>query len=409
MAIFKDHKVTVSDLLSFIPEALMSHLSHTTSVDYYTKVLHGKKMFYLLMYGILESDRLSQRTLEDIFNDSVFKMLFNLEQDEKVCRSSISERLGKIDPDYFRQIYEYVYSRFSECYSETEQLQYNLIRVDSTIISDTTGRMAQGLDNKSGKKAVKYSIAFDGMLPCASKVFTESAYCSEDVALPQVVRSHIKQESGHRNMYVLDRGLLSTRNLENFSNQKIAFIVRTKENRKYVELASMLSEQVETDLGELILTVDSKVYLYTGQLANSKSGKTHYKEVLVEEPFRLIVVKSKNETDSEFWFISNNFELSAKEICDYYKRRWDIEVFFRFIKQELHTSHLISLNQNGIQVMLYMTLIVAMLVLIYKRANTISYKTAKRRFKMEVRDLVIAMIVVQCGGDPTLFFKTQKE
>lgn len=47
-----------------------------------------------------------------------------------------------------------------------------------------------------------------------------------------------------------------------------------------------------------------------------------------------------------------------------------------------------------------MTLIVAMLVLIYKRVNSIGYKTAKRKFAMEIRDLAIAIIVVQCGGEP---------
>ena len=49
--------------------------------------------------------------------------------------------------------------------------------------------------------------------------------------------------------------------------------------------------------------------------------------------------------------------------------------------------------------MLYMTLIVAMLILIYKKANNIGYKTAKRRFKMELRNLAIAMIVVDCEGN----------
>jgi hypothetical protein len=53
-----------------------------------------------------------------------------------------------------------------------------------------------------------------------------------------------------------------------------------------------------------------------------------------------------------------------------------------------------------------MTLIAAMMVLIYKKANNLGYKTAKRRFTKEVRDLAIALIVVQCGGDPGLFFKT---
>ncbi|MDR1092013.1 MAG: hypothetical protein LBL79_13135 [Prevotella sp.] len=72
MAIFKNHKIGINELLGVIPEALLSHLSENTKVDYYSKVLHGKKLFYLLMYGISENDRLSQRTLEDTFNDPVF-------------------------------------------------------------------------------------------------------------------------------------------------------------------------------------------------------------------------------------------------------------------------------------------------------------------------------------------------
>lgn len=43
-----------------------------------------------------------------------------------------------------------------------------------------------------------------------------------------------------------------------------------------------------------------------------------------------------------------------------------------------------------------------MLVLIYKKLNGIGYKTAKQRSFMEVRNLSIAMIVVQCGGNPAL-------
>jgi hypothetical protein len=46
-----------------------------------------------------------------------------------------------------------------------------------------------------------------------------------------------------------------------------------------------------------------------------------------------------------------------------------------------------------------MTLIVAMLILIYKTANKIGYKTAKRRFKIEIRNLAIAMIIVKCNGN----------
>jgi len=404
MAKFKDHKVTVAQLLEVIPEALLSHLADTTKVDYCSKVLHGRKMFYLLMYGILENDRLSQRTLEDTFNDTIFKTLFHLDERESVRRSSISERLSRIDSDYFRQIYECIYGQFSECYSGAQRQKYNLIRVDSSMVSEASGRLLWGIDNKSGKKAVKYSIAFDGFLPCESILFTDPAYASEDNALPEVVLRHVKQQSSHCNVYVLDRGLQSTRTMHALDKESVTFVVRTKDNRKHVELESMKTDDV--DLGELTLIKDSKVFLYTGVPVNNKRGNVHYREQLVEQPFRLIVGQSKTDAEKQYWLITNNFKMSAGEVAQAYRRRWDIEVFFRFIKQELNVSHLVSLNKNGMQVMLYMTMIVAMLVLIYKHANNIGYKTAKRRFGMELRDLAIAMIVVQCGGNHALYFKT---
>ena len=83
MSVFKDHKISLKQVLEFIPEALLTHLSATTKVDYYSKVLHGKKMFYLLLFCIFDNEKLSQRTLEDTFNSSGFKALFGLGEEEK--------------------------------------------------------------------------------------------------------------------------------------------------------------------------------------------------------------------------------------------------------------------------------------------------------------------------------------
>lgn len=399
MSVFKDHKISVKELLGVIPEALLSKLSSTTNVDYYTKVLHGKKMFYLLLYGIIENEKLSQRTLEDTFNDSLFKTLFNLDKSESISRSSISERLSKIDSDYFAQIYQCIYSQFREAYPmSADNEKHQLVYVDSSMVSEAASKLLEGIDHKNGKKSVKYTITFDGLLPCDFKVFTESKYSSEDTALPEAIMGHVKQNINHKNIYVIDRGLQSTRTMKSFSGNDISFIARAKENRKYVELESLLDTNQNSDLGELTLIKDSKVYLYTGKAINNKKGNIHYKQELVETPLRLIVAKTKTEEHKVFWFISNQFDLSAREITQAYRKRWDIEVFFRFIKQELNISHLVSLNKNGIKVVLYMTLIVAMLIAIYKKANNIGYKTAKRRFKMELRNLAIAMIVVICNG-----------
>ncbi|MBV6881986.1 transposase [Chryseobacterium sp. FP211-J200] len=405
MSVFKDHKISLKQVLEFIPEALLSHLSASTKVDYYSKVLHGKKMFYLLLFCIFDNEKLSQRTLEDTFNSSGFKALFGLGEDEKVRRSSISERLSKIDSNYFKEIYEQMYARFSELYSNTEIEKYNLIRVDSTIVADTCSKLKEGIDQKSGKKLVKFSFSFDGILPSGVEVFTDQKYSSEENALPEAILKQVKKEEHHGNIYVIDRGLQSTRVMKDFDEKSVKFIIRSKENRKFEEAESFLDEKKSQKWNDWKVVKDKKVKLYTGKPIQNKRGNLHYREEKVETYFRLVVIKNE-KTNKEFWFLTNEFDLSAKEISDYYRKRWDIEVFFRFLKQELNLSHLVSVNQNGIEVMVYMTMIASMLLLIYKKANELSYKTSKRRIAMELRDMITAILIVFAGGDPAKVFKT---
>jgi IS4 transposase len=97
--------------------------------------------------------------------------------------------------------------------------------------------------------------------------------------------------------------------------------------------------------------------------------------------------------------------LTSKEIAQIYKQRWVLEAFFRFIKQELNASHFISVSKNGITVMLYMTLIASMLLHLYKKLNGLGYKTAKRRFRIELWETLVTIIVKECGGNPELINK----
>ncbi|WP_343663916.1 transposase [Chryseobacterium mucoviscidosis] len=243
MSVFKDHKISLKHILEFIPKALLSHLSATTKVDYYSKVLHGEKMFYLLLFCIFDNEKLSQRTLEDTFNSSGFKALFGLGEEERIRRSSISERLSKIDPHYFKEIYAHMYERFSELYERTEIEKYNLIRVDSTTVSQAASRLKEGMSNNSGKKLLKFSFSFDGILPSGVEVFNEQRYSSEDLALPEVILKQMKKEEHHGNIYVMDRGLQSAKTMMNFDENSVKFIVRLKENRKFEEKESFLTAQ----------------------------------------------------------------------------------------------------------------------------------------------------------------------
>ncbi|WP_326983200.1 transposase [Chryseobacterium sp. MYb264] len=252
---------------------------------------------------------------------------------------------------------------------------------------------------------MKFSFSFDGILPSAVEVFTGQKYSAEDNALAEAVLKQIKKEEHHHNIYTIDRGLQSTRTMKEFEEKCMKFIIRSKENRKFEEIESFLETENILKWNDWKVIKDSKVKLYTGKPIQNKRGNIHHREEKVETCFRLLVIKNE-KTNKEFWFLTNEFELSAREISDYYRKRWDIEVFFRFMKQELNLIHLISLNKNGIEVMVYMTMIASMLLLIYKKANSLGYKTAKRRITMELRDMITAILIVFAGGDPAKVFKT---
>ncbi|HLW41427.1 MAG TPA: transposase, partial [Flavobacterium sp.] len=122
------------------------------------------------------------------------------------------------------------------------------------------------------------------------------------------------------NIYVIDRGLQSTRAMKDFEEKSIKFIIRSKESRKFEEIESFLNEKKPQKWDDWEVVKDGKVKLYTGKPIQNKRGNLHYREEKAETHFRLVVIKNEKQS-KEFWFLTNEFELSAKEITDYYRKR----------------------------------------------------------------------------------------
>lgn len=414
MSLFKDHKVSIQKILELIPENLLGRLAKDTKVDYCAKVLYGERMFNLLLYGLLTTERTSQRTLEDLFESDLFKTLFSYGQGMMISRSSISTRLSTIDAEFFRLAYEQIYDEFSKHFAEQEQKKYKIIRVDSTMVAETCSKLKKGLapgdkrrnsDDKT--KQVKLTMAFDGLTACNATLYNDSCYCSEDLAIPELIVKDASKTDSHVNIYTFDRGVASTKAFADFNKNEIRFVSRLKTNRRFHVVESDHFSETQGDLGEL--------QLLSSQIVNL-SGKYAFD---YDQYYRLIIAERKIKTDPAltgkkttqrktedlFYFITNDLDLTPIEIAEIYKQRWEIEVFFRFIKQELNASHFISVSENGIKVMLYMTLIASMLLLLYKKLNELGYKTAKRRFTIELWQTLVAVIVKECGGNPELLNK----
>ncbi len=397
MAAGSSDKVTVKQLLSLIPDETLSALAVKTGVDYQAKVLFGRSMFYLLLYGLAESDRTSLRSLEDVFNSRRFKLLFSLDPGQTTRYNSISDRLATMNLKFFEESYKTIYGLFKEQFTYKESIKYNITRVDSTMVAETANKIASEMTTgikKDGKKQIKYTISLDGILPSSVQVFTKASELSEDRTIPKVI---LDLADTHKdNVFVFDRGVQNRGAYVDLHQKELRFVTRLRKNSR----STVIEEfplPVNVKVGNLTIIKDEWVYLY-----GSKNKR-------VDVPFRLIT--TKNEQDQVLLFVTNMKEtpdgefIPAEDILLIYKLRWDIEVFFRFIKQELNFSHFLSTNLNGIKIILYMTLILAMLIHIYKKYNDVGYKTAKRRVKMELEELLTIIIVKVCGGNPDIVFR----
>ena len=213
---------------------------------------------------------------------------------------------------------------------------------------------------------------------------------SEDKTIPEVIYKYANTNKS--SIFVFDRGVQSREVFCNLNEQTTLFVTRLKKNANY-KIVEEIEHGNNRPVGVLELIDDKKILL-----------KLYHTKTLNENNFRLITAIHP-KTGITYYFLTNIFDKSVEEILSFYKKRWDIEVFFRFLKQELNFSHITSTSENGMKVMLYMTLISSMLVLIYKRLNQVGYKTAVRRISFELNEFIIKLVVKQCGGDPSLVFR----
>ncbi|HEX2921974.1 MAG TPA: IS4 family transposase [Bacteroidales bacterium] len=378
------------DLLKLIPEDDFASIIKETNVDFQVKKLFGRTMFFLLLYGLLDSKRSSLRTLEQSFKTNKFKVLFNIDPLKEIKFNSLSDRLSTMNVDFFKEVYEMIYELLSKYYNESEILKYNIVRVDSTMVAEAANKLEKGmtLGNQTDKKSkqIKYTFSMTNLFPSSAEIFTSQKEANEGIAIPQVIKNYIDKKEN--NVFVFDRGVKS-RKVFNEIDEDYWFVTRINVDSNY-EIINSFNHQENIKIGNLNIKSDDLVYLF---------DKRHNKS----KPFRLI--QTKDHKNKELWFLTNLENEDVETIISIYKKRWDIEVFFRFIKQELHFKHIFSTKINGLKILLYMTMIVAMLILVYKKANNMGYKLAMFQLFYQLDDIYGEMLVERLGGDPSLVFR----
>jgi transposase len=144
---------------------------------------------------------------------------------------------------------------------------------------------------------------------------------------------------------IFDKAYVGYEHLYKLSSRSVFWVTRSKENTKY-KIVGQHSEPSERILGDFQI-----------KLTDPKTSPK-YPEVL-----RLVVALV--EVDGELklmQFLTNNMQWAASSICELYKSRWSIEVFFKEIKQTLQIADFMGYNENAVRWQIWTALLVYILL-----------------------------------------------
>ncbi len=146
--------------------------------------------------------------------------------------------------------------------------------------------------------------------------------------------------------YIFDRGYVDFKRLFKISKLSSFFVVRAKSNLKFTR---MYSTKVNKEIGVKVDQIGKLTGFYVFKDYPSKIRRIKYYD---------------SQSKRNFTFLTNNFDLTAEQIALLYKNRWQVELFFKWIKQHLKVKSFWGTSENAVRIQIYSAIIAYCLVAI---------------------------------------------
>lgn len=226
------------------------------------------------------------------------------------------------------------FGRFDSQFKLSRRMKRVINIVDSTTIQLFANCMSWA-KHRRRKAAAKCHMLLDAQtfLPRFAVVKTAK---SSDAVIARILCNPLRDGE----IVIFDKAYVHFTHLFELMQRGVFWVTRAKTNMSY-----QIVKKNRPCNASIIL--DAKI-----RLKGNKSCKDY------PECFRLIVADVKRDGKIvRMEFITNNFEWAATTICDLYKARWDIELFFKQLKQTLKLSDFLGYSENAVQWQIWMALL----------------------------------------------------
>ena len=217
--------------------------------------------------------------------------------------------------------------------------------IDSSIIN-ISASLAPELEYENDRSAVRISTLFSYGTKLPNKITIVPGKIGERKCINRYADSD-------KNIYLFDKGYFKYSWYDEMTDSNIKFVSRQQGNAVTEEYYSKYTG-IE-DVYDYVVTM--------GTDYSKNKTKHKYREILY----------FSDDSDEEFRLVTNIFDMPADDIISLYKNRWDIELFFKWIKQHLTIKRWVGNKFNAVSTQVYSALIVYILLLLIKNRFKITY------------------------------------
>lgn len=336
-------RMTFSQIMDFASQDIFKVCVNRYKGSYKLKEFSCWKQFLCLAFG--------QLTHRESMSDTILCLklnadkLYHLGIGKVVNKSTLSRANEKRDWRIFQDFAIKLLEQARILYKDDNQLDIKLkgkvFALDSTTV-DLCLEVFLWATFRKTKSAVKIHTLLD-----LKTAIPEFIFISEGSVHDVNAIDYISIEKG--SYYVMDKAYIDFRRLYNIKLEKAYFVVREKNN---IQFDLITSRPVDQTLG-----------IISDQDISLSGFRTHKK---YPDHLRRIEFYD-TEFERSFVFLTNNFKLKASTITDLYKCRWKIELFFKWIKQNLKVQSFWGFTENAVKTQIWVAISVYVLVAIIKK------------------------------------------
>lgn len=297
--------------------------------DYRSQHFDSKSHLYSMIYMNIRGCKSLRELTTETSSNKKLRRIINVPSNSQFSRKNANR-----DYRIFEDIFYYLVAKAAKKRGAIKLVKGlpPLKIIDATTII-TALKLAPHLKMDDDKSGIKISTMFNGEYP--EKINIVEGKVNDRKCIDAMFEDK-------NSIHVFDRGYYNYRWYDMLTDKGIKFVTRGIK-RAIVMEENLISSDLENDIYEAEVTLGSTP---GGNLTFNK-----YREITTYDQDGEPVI-----------FITNIFNLSKEEIIEVYKNRWEIELFFKWIKQNLKIKKFIGYNQNAIKIQIFTALIAYMLI-----------------------------------------------